>query len=91
MYIFLTSIIYLSTIDRYLCTDTQRLYFQTEIGLCVKGFIDLVSTPPTKVLLLGPTYSSQAEVVADVAGHYNLLQVGAEIKGWVAGHYNLLQ
>ncbi len=47
----------------------------------MKGFIEEISQPPTKILMLGPTYSPQAEVVADVAGHYNLLQV----------RYNLLQ
>ena len=49
--------------------------FQQDIGEAMKAFIDQVSNPPTKLMILGPTFSSQAMVVADTAAHYNLVQV----------------
>ncbi|ELU05004.1 hypothetical protein CAPTEDRAFT_200436 [Capitella teleta] len=38
-------------------------------------FINQVMSPPTKMFLLGPTFSTQAEVIAELAGRYNLVEV----------------
>ncbi|XP_077988172.1 gamma-aminobutyric acid type B receptor subunit 2-like [Glandiceps talaboti] len=38
-------------------------------------FVEHISQPPTKLMILGPTYSSATKPVAEVAHHYNLVQV----------------
>ena len=51
------------------------MILQQDIGQAVKAFIDQVSTKPTKIMILGPTFTSEAAVVADVAKHFNLVEV----------------
>ncbi len=41
----------------------------------MKAFVDQVSAPPTKIMVLGPSFTSQAKVIAEVAPFYNLVEV----------------
>ena len=50
-------------------------FLQDEVGAVMKQFVDLISTSPTKVAILGPTFSNQAQVVGETARFYNLVQV----------------
>ena len=58
-------------------TFLQQISFlcQDEVGAALKQFVDLISAPPTKVGILGPFFSNQAQVVAEVARYYHLVQV----------------
>ncbi len=56
-------------------TNNPCLDFQLDVGHAMKGFIDNVFATPAKVMVLGPTYSSQAQIVANVGSYYNLFQV----------------
>ena len=47
-----------------------------DIGLVVKAFIDEMSQPPQKVMLLGPFHSQQAVIIGDVSKYMNIVEVG---------------
>ena len=44
-------------------------------GTALKAFIDSVSSPPTKVAIIGPFLSLANEYIASVSKHWNLVQV----------------
>ena len=48
---------------------------QQNIGEAAKAFVDQVYTDPTKLMILGPSFTSQAKVIAEMAPYYNLLDV----------------
>jgi hypothetical protein len=48
---------------------------QEDVGLAVKALFNALSTPPTKIAILGPSMTSETAVVAAAAPHFNLVQV----------------
>ena len=48
---------------------------QRDTGRAVKAFIDEMNKPPAKVMVLGPTYSSEAVVIGDVSKYMDLVEV----------------
>ncbi len=58
--------------------------FQQNIGEAVKAFVDQVSEPPTKIMVLGPSYTSQAKVIAEVAPYYNLVEVCSKTRALIS-------
>ena len=53
----------------------NTFYIQMDIGRAVKAFLDEINQPPRKVMVLGPTYSSEAAVIGDVSKYMDLVQV----------------
>ena len=41
----------------------------------MKAFMDEIFSPPTKIAILGPVFSSQGKIVAGIPAFYNLLEV----------------
>ena len=44
----------------------------------MKAFIDETNQPPAKVMMLGPTSSSEAVVIADVSKYMGIVEVRGE-------------
>ena len=49
--------------------------FQQSIGSVMEAFIEQLHTPPVKLMIIGPSYTPQAEVMAETAPRYNLINV----------------
>ena len=55
----------------------------------VKAFIDEINSPPAKVMVLGPTFSSEALVIGDVSKYMGLVEVREYIIGLLSKYNNL--
>ena len=53
----------------------DHLLFQNDIGHIMKAFITQISSPPTKIMVIGPMFTPEAKVIAETSALYNLVEV----------------